>query len=77
MLEVLVRGHIGEAEAAALSRGIALCGVSTFLPRWNQTLLRIPTWCWNRVAAWYCEPNEPPYPEGTCLYYSDKEAVEV
>ena len=72
MLEVLVRGCIGEAEEAAALRGLPLVAVSTYHATHNETTVRVPTWCYAAVVAWYCEPQGPPYPAGTALYYNTK-----
>ena len=78
MLEVVVKGCIGEAEAAAKSRGIVLAGVSRQHEKFNETTLVVAGGCFASVVAWYCEPTQgAPYPVGTCLFLHSRAAVEV
>jgi hypothetical protein len=77
VVEVLVRGNRSEAEDAAKLRGFPVVGASRYSERHNETTLTLPGWCYAGAVAWYCEPQGPPFPAGTALYYMARAAVAV
>lgn len=74
MINVLVKGTKGDAEAAAMWRQIPWthCFETNANGAVNvtETLGKVPDNYQRQVIEWFLEqPQEAPYPVGTCLYY--------
>ena len=69
---VIVKGNRHQAMIAASNRAIPFAVVSVTD---HETAGRVPDVCRAKVAAWFSEAGEAPFPVGTCLLYRSEDAA--
>jgi len=67
---VIVKGNPHQAQVAASNRAIPFAVVSVTD---REAVGRVPETCRAKIAAWFGEAGEAPFPVGTCLLYRSEE----
>jgi hypothetical protein len=67
---IIVKGDRHTAARAATERGIPLVFVREVRGDGRtDTCGHVPATFFDKVSAWFAEPNPLPYPPGTCLHF--------
>jgi hypothetical protein len=72
-MHLLVKGSKFDAAKAASDRGIPFVFVEEIrnAPVYLETIGKVDKRFADKVSAWFTEPGDAPFPEGTLLYYHD------
>lgn len=72
VLKVIVKGDKFAAARAASARGLPFAFKKESIYAGDWTTIGLVGVQWEDVVrAWFSEPAQPPYPEGTCLFYNE------
>lgn len=70
MITLIIKGDMPAASLAASAHSVRLISLHKH-PRFRECIGVAESGSMSRIVDWFCEPGEPPFPDGVLTFYSE------